>query len=431
VLNPRQTWYETNSREAWEAPAACGKLTAHTCVVGGGLAGVSTALGLAERGHRGVVLLEADRVGSGASGRNGGFVFGGFSVGPFTLAEKVGLPAARRLYRGTLDAVGLLRQRIERYRIDCDMTHGGVLWAHWFREQTSLESVRRRLSQEYDVEWEHVSPQQMRSLVDSPRYHGGLREPQAFHVQPLALVRGLARAAALQEVRLFERSPVLRLEPAGVATQVIGRDFSVEAKHVVVAGGGYLTGDFHALQQASLPIATYVMVTEPLGDRLSSCLRTNAAIYDSRFAFDYYHLLADNRLLWGGRISVRDREPSAVARLLSGDLNHVYPQLGEVRVDHAWSGLMGYARHEMPQIGQMPSGVWYSQGFGGHGLAPTTLSGELIAAAICGDRSPVLEDLRAFGLTSAWRHSGLGLLGAQARYSWLQLRDAWRTIREC
>jgi glycine/D-amino acid oxidase-like deaminating enzyme len=423
---PQPDWYQRSARETFSAAPARGKLQARTCIIGGGLAGIATALALAERGERDVVLVEARRVGFGASGRNGGFVFGGYSVGPFALADRLGLAAARRLYGGTLDAVRLLRQRIARYRIDCDVSDSGVLWAHWFGEQRSLHAHRKRLLEEFGVEWDYLDPAALRELVDSPRYHGGLREPNAFHIQPLALVRGLARAAAAAGVRIFEQSEVLGLARQGSAARLLGLGFEVEAERVVVAGGGYLSGSFTPLSRAMLPIATYVMVTEPLGERLQRCLRTNAAIYDSRFAFDYYRPLADQRLLWGGRISIRSRSPEQVARLLSRDLARVFPQLGPVAVESAWSGLMSYARHEMPQIGQLRPGVWYAQGFGGHGLAPTTLAGELIAGALCGERPPLLDDLAGFGLPPVYRRSGAGLLAAQARYSWLQWCDRWR-----
>lgn len=427
MTSAQPDWYQRSARERFSAVTAHGKLQARTCIIGGGLAGIATALALAERGERDVLLVEAQRVGFGASGRNGGFVFGGYSVGPFALADRLGLAAARRLYGATLDAVKLLRKRIKRYRIDCDACDSGVLWAHWFAEQRSLHAHRQRLLDDFGVDWEYLDPAALRKLVDSPRYHGGLREPNAFHVQPLAMVRGLARAAVAAGVRIFEQSEVLGLARQGTDTRVMGLGFEVQAERVVVAGGGYLSGNFTPLSRAMLPIATYVMVTEPLGERLRNCLHTNAAIYDSRFAFDYYRPLADQRLLWGGRISIRSRSPEQVATLLSRDLARVFPQLGPVAVESAWSGLMSYARHEMPQIGQLPNGVWYAQGFGGHGLAPTTLAAELIAGALCGEQPPLLDDLAGFGLPSVYRASGAGLLAAQARYSWLQWCDRWRS----
>lgn len=423
-------WYQHSARERLVGPTAHGQLQARTCIIGGGLAGVATALSLIERGESDVLLLEARRLGQGASGRNGGFVFGGYSVGPFELARRLGLPAARRLYGATIEAVGLLRRRIDRYAIDCQPVDEGVLWANWFADQRILLDHQRQLAADFGVHWEYLPPDQLRGLVHSRRYHGALREPAGFHVQPLDLLRGMARAAVAGGARLHEHSEVLGLARSPSGIRVMGLGFDVQAERVVVAGGGYLSGSFKPLQRSMLPIATYVMVTEALGEqRLSECLSTRAAIYDTRFAFDYYRPLADTRLLWGGRISILDRAPQAVARLLSRDLRRVFPQLGKVEVAQAWSGLMSYARHEMPQIGRLHPDVWYAQGFGGHGLAPTTLAGELLASALCGHDEPLLQDLSAFGLPSVFRHSRLGLLGAQSRYLWLQTLDRWRGWR--
>ena len=176
-----------------------------------------------------------------------------------------------------------------------------------------------------------------------------------------------------------------------------------------------------------MPIATYVMVTEPLGPRMDEVLRTRAAIYDSRFAFDYYRPLPDTRLLWGGRISVLDRSPEAVRRLLRRDLLRVFPQLHDLRIERAWSGLMSYARHQMPQVGKVEEGLCLAQAFGGHGVAPTTFAGELLAAAIAhGD--PRWREMADYGLVSALKPAGFA--GAQLSYWWYQARDAWKDWRE-
>jgi gamma-glutamylputrescine oxidase len=169
------------------------------------------------------------------------------------------------------------------------------------------------------------------------------------------------------------------------------------------------------------------MATEPLGERMHEVLRTRAAIYDTRFAFDYYRPLPDSRLLWGGRISVRDRSSDEVKRLLRRDMLKVFPQLEGVAIEHAWSGLMSYARHEMPQVGRIDEGLWLAQAFGGHGVAPTTFAGEVLAAAIA-DGDSRWQQFADYGLVSALKPAGF--LGAQLSYWWLQSRDAWRAWKE-
>ena len=190
---------------------------------------------------------------------------------------------------------------------------------------------------------------------------------------------------------------------------------------VVIAGGGYLRGGVApALERAMLPIATYVMATEPLGDALARAIPGRAAIYDTRFSFDYYRPLPDTRLLWGGRISILDRPAAPIARLLKADLRKVYPELADAKVEFAWGGLMSYARHQMPQIGRLPDGCWHALGFGGHGVGPTTAAGELLAAAIA-HGEPIPEGFGDYGLPRVW--GGAGLLAAQMQYNWAEFRD--------
>lgn len=421
-------YYQDTCREQVDAPALRDNHRASVVVIGGGLAGVCTALGLAERGVRDVLLLEANEIGYGASGRNGGFVFGGYSLGAQGLIDRLGLERARTLYQATVDGIELLRKRIKRYRIDCEPSESGVLLANWFRDPAILHKQRQLMADAFGVDWQLLDQQQLAKRVSSPRYSGALYEPQAFHVQPLAMVRGLARAASELGVRIHQHSPVIGMTRGKDGTRVLGLEFDVQAERIVVAGGGYLQGHFQPLQRAMLPIATYVMVTEPLGDRLDQCLHTASAIYDTRFAFDYYRPLADTRILWGGRISIRNRSADALARILARDMGRVFPQLGATKVDSAWSGAMGYSRHEMPQIGSLRDDLWYAQSFGGHGLVPTTVAGETLAGCLAGEITPLRELFGEFGLENVHRRSGLGMLAAQARYSWLQGCDWWRTV---
>ena len=422
------TWYRATAATGPAHEALRGNAECDTCVVGGGFAGLNTALGLGERGlGDGVVLLEASRVGEGASGRNGGFVFGGFSRGEDRLLEDLGPARARALYAGTTDAVGRIRARIDLHGIDCERTEAGVLWANWFEDPAVLRSRQRLLAEHYGVDWQWVPRDAVRTMLHTDRYTDALFESDAFHFHPLKYVQGIARAAAGLGVRVHEGTPATGLSRDGAGWRVDTPGGTVRARQVVLACGGYLAGLRDDVDAGVLPIATYAMATEPLGDRLGQVMSTRAAVYDTRFAFDYYRPLADTRLLWGGRISILDRDPTAVARLLRRDLMKVYPQLEGVRIDHAWSGLMSYARHEMPQLGRIDDGLWLAQAFGGHGVAPTTFAGELLASAIAeGDTR--WRELCDYGLVSALKPAGF--VGAQLRYWWLQALDAWKDLRE-
>ncbi|WP_411300678.1 NAD(P)/FAD-dependent oxidoreductase [Lysobacter sp. A3-1-A15] len=400
---------------------------AQVCVIGGGFAGLNTALGLVERGVHDVVALEAHGVGHGASGRNGGFVFGGFSRGEQALLDGLGPDRARKLYQGTLDAVELIRQRIHTHHIDCQPVEEGVLWANWFRDPAILLQRQRLLADSFGVHWERIGPGVLRDRLHTDRYHGGLLEVRGFHFNPLRYARGLAQLVVAGGGRVHENSPALSLEREGSGWLVKTPRGSVRAEQVVLSCGGYLAGLRRRVDAGVMPIATYVMVTEPLGGRLGSAMATGAAVYDTRFAFDYYRPLPDTRLLWGGRISVLDRPPDAVERLLRRDLLKVFPQLHGVRIDHAWSGLMSYARHQMPQVGRIEPGLWLAQAFGGHGVAPTTFAGEVLASAIAeGDGQ--WREFEHYGLVSAMKPAGY--VGAQASYWWHQAGDAWKAWRE-
>lgn len=404
-----------------------GRHEARVAVIGGGYAGLNTALGLAERGVREVVLLEREQVGFGASGRNGGFVFAGYSLGEQALLDQLGEVRARALFGLTTAAVRRIRERIAMHAIPCDAVDEGVIWANWFRDPAVLRRRQQLLAEHYDTHWEWLPQDELRDRIHSQRYADGLYERNALHLHPLNYAIGLAAAAAGQGVRIHENSEAWRLRRERAHWCIDTPHGELQAEQVVLACGGYLAGLNRAIDRSVLPIATYVMTTEPLGDRLAECLRTRAAIYDTRFAFDYYRPLPDTRLLWGGRISVRNRSPHAVQRLLRQDLLRVFPQLEGVKIDYAWSGLMSYARHQMPQLGSDGQGVWWAQAFGGHGLAPTCAAGELLAAAIAeGDEG--WKQFADYGLAST--HKPLGFLAAQASYWWQESSDWLKTRLE-
>ena len=427
-MNPSTVSYYRATAKAYPAWVPLqGRGHARVAVIGAGFAGLNTALGLAERGVEDVVLLEREEVGFGASGRNGGFVFAGYSLGEQALLDQLGEARAQALFQLTTEAVGRIRRRIEEYAIACDAVDEGVIWANWFRDPAVLRQRQRLLAERYGVQWQWVPQGEMRTLIHSERYHDGLYERDALHLHPLNYAIGLATAAAARGVRIHEHSGVRSLAREGLQWRLRTAQGELLADQVVLACGGYLAGLRQSIDRAILPIATYVMVTEPLGPRLDECLQTRAAIYDSRFAFDYYRPLPDSRLLWGGRISVLNRSARAVQRLLTRDMLRVFPQLAGVRIDHAWSGLMSYARHQMPQIGGEGGGLWCAQAFGGHGLAPTCAAGELLAAAIAeGDDG--WKRFAGYGLGNT--HRPFGYLAAQASYWWQQGRDCLKTRLE-
>lgn len=402
-----------------------GSMTTEIAVIGGGMAGLATALGLAERGHR-VVVLEAHRVGWGASGRNGGFVSAGFALGPPDLVAKVGRPRAKELYRLSQDAVALVRRRAERIGDGVRPIVDGIARCTWFDDRGALERRVDFMNEAFGERREVWDRDKVRSIWRSPRYHGAVFNPGAFSFHSLNFSRGIADMVEATGGRVYEDTPVrsvdLRAEPKLIRTD----RGTLTADQVVVCCSGYIDGLVGRLSRAILPIGTYVVLTEPVGDRLKDVIGAPNGVSDDRFASDYYRPLPDTRLLWGGRIS-RWTDPRGLADTMMADLRRVYPQLAGLKADVAWPGTMGYAVHKMPQIGQLRPGVWYSQAYGGHGMATTTMGGELVASAIAeGDERWRLFE--PFGLTPAG--GPLGAWYAQGVYWSYQARDAWNLWRQ-
>jgi gamma-glutamylputrescine oxidase len=422
-----RTFYQETADSALRFEPLAQAAETGTVVIGGGFAGLGTALSLLEHGHRDTLLLEAESIGFGASGRNGGFVSGGFSLDAAKLHRRLGHEGARHLYLKSEEAVRQIRGRIDRYGIECDPIYGGVIVASWFDEDSSLRELQSFMLERFGLHWHWLSREELREMLRTDRYHAGLHELDAFHFNPLKYAQGQARVLAQSGVAIHERSRVTRIRRDGAGWRVDTRLASVRCRHVAVCAGGYIDGLCPAIARTTLPIATYVMATEPLGAHLRDAIRTDAAVFDTRFAFDYYRALSDTRLLWGGRMSTRERSSDDLAKLLHADLVRVYPQLRDARVTHAWSGLMSYTRHQMPQIGRLPQGIWYAIGFGGHGVAPTTLGGEVLARAMAGIE-PIPQAFRAYSPEPTY--GPLGLAAAQCTYWALQARDALLTVRD-
>lgn len=400
-------------------PTLAGKHEAEICILGGGLAGLSAGLSLAERG-RTVALVEARRVGWGASGRNGGFVSPGFSRGLESLVDALGLDRTRALFQLTRDAVRLVRSRIDCYGIAAEPVDSGMLMGWWRDEPDETRKYQAFMAEKFGIAYEFWPRERVREVCVTKRYFDGLFRNEGFHFHPLNYARGVAAALVAAGSRVFEGSPVIELSLDGPVKRVCTAGGEIAAKTIIVACGGYIGNLVPQLRRAIKPIATYAMATEPLGDRLQTAIRGNYAIHDSRFDFDYYRPLPDTRILWGHGISVFGEELRGTAERLRRHMLAVYPQLGDVKIETAWGGYMSYPTHKMPQLGQLQPGVWYAQGHGGHGMGTTALTGELLAAAIAEDDRRY-ELLAPFGLS--WTGGPVGTAYAQLVYWRYQFLD--------
>jgi len=417
------SYYRSTVSPGGPRPALDADMETQVCVVGGGLAGLATALGLRERGVS-VVVLESKQVGWGASGRNGGIVGSGYSLPPERLIARVGLQQARELHRLTRDAVALVRRRIEHYRMDCGPIIDGGLNASWFNDRDAVLRARDFLAENFDEQREFWPRERLREVLRTGRYYDALFNEHRFQFHPLNYSRAMAAAVATRGAAIFEQCPVEKLDVDGGDKVVHTAGGRVRAAHVVMACGGYINQLHRRLSAAIVPVATYMIATEPFGEEgIRSAIGVPYSISDNRFSSDYYRALGDTRILWGGRISARRSEPGQLARFMLADLLKVYPQLEGARVASAWYGLMSYAVHKMPQIGQLSPGLWYAMGFGGSGLGTTTVAGELVASAIA-ENDDRYRLFAPFGLTPTV--GPVGVAAAQLTYWSYQLRDALR-----
>lgn len=412
------------SQEAYQP--AMGRIEADICVVGGGMAGLTAALKLVRAGHS-VVLLEGQRIAWGASGRNGGFVSSGYSTGLSNIAGRVGEEQARALYRLSLEGVEIVRRHIADLGIQEAHPVPGIVKALRYDSKGALEKARDAQERAFGVKLRHLPRDELRSLFASPKYHEGVLEEDAFHFHPLNYGRALAREAARLGAKIHEASPVIAVELDGARKILRTKGAEIVAGHVLFTTGGYTGGVLPALKRTFLPIATYVLLTERAPDLVKSAIRTSAAVLDDRRASDYYRLVdGEERILWGGRITTRTTDPSDIAALLRHEMVTTYPQLADLKVEVAWSGLMSYARHLMPQIGRLKPGVWFCTAFGGHGMNTTAMGGTVIAEGILGesDRYRLFEP---FGL--AWNGGIFGRAAVQMTYWAYQVADFAREYR--
>ena len=413
-----KTWYQHVLEDPEPSESVAGTRHVGTAVIGAGLAGLSTALGLVERGYEDVLVLESGAPAEGASGRNGGFVFAGYSLDNFELVRQLGRDRAARLHGWTREAVDLVRKRCA--RLNVPVSDGAVLLADWFGDCQRLHRFRQQMEELLDFRLDWVDERDLQRYVVSDRYGAGLMEPGSFHFNPLAYARAIAARLGTAEARVVSNAPVVSMTQASGGWRLETPAAEIRVDRIVLATGGYDRRLWLRAQRAIQPIGTYIMVTEPLGDRLNELIPGKVAVYDTRFAFDYYRPLEDGRLLWGGRISIADRDPAAIRKLLYRDMLRVFPSLRGVDIDFAWGGWMSYARHQMPILDELEPGLWAALAFGGHGMATTTLAGEVLAEAMTGDRTR-LNEFQAWG--PAWAGGPLGRAAVQGVYWFKQLQD--------
>ncbi len=414
------TYYSRTLTDASPRSSLKGVVTADVAIIGGGLAGLTAALDLARSG-RSVVVLEAERVGWGASGRNGGFVGPGYATGHANITRMVGAENARALHQLSIEGVRIVEENINDLAISDNERIYGKMSVLRYDDPDSLAQHCDMMQREFGYHLEVMPTESVRAVLRSSKYYQALHDPACFHFHPLNYARAMAKAIEALGGHIFEGSRVTSCDLDGAEKAVRTAYGEVRARDVILAGGGYTDNLVPRLRRSILPIATYVLLTESAPERIAEAVRTPMAISDNRRAGDYYRLVdGGTRLLWGGRITTRTTEPRRLAEMMQKTMVSTYPQLKGVRVETAWSGLMAYARHLMPLIGQLQPGVWYVFGFGGRGMNTTAIGGRVIAEGILGqsDRYRLYEP---FGLV--WNGGPFGVAAAQLTYWTYQAMD--------
>jgi glycine/D-amino acid oxidase-like deaminating enzyme len=389
------------------------------CVVGGGLAGLTVAREIVRRGWS-VALLEGARIAWNASGRNSGLVMAGYPAAIEKIVERIGLPAARALWALSEDGVRCVRETIGELGLDGIVQGQGRLEVSKFDDREVALGRARLLAEEFGVTAEPWSLEEVRDVLRTDRYFGAVHYPDAFQINPLAYALALADAVERAGVFVFENTPALSVDPAGVRKRINTPEGRVRAGRVVLAGNVHL-GDVNKRVAGTLvPVIAYTAVTKPLGSRLESIISYGGAVADSPYGNYSYRVIDGDRLMWTGGISIRERNTRWMARRFARAIRATYPDLGPVAFEDFWWGTMGFPVHLMPQIGEVQPGVWLTSGFGGHGINTSAIAGKLIARAIV-ESDTTWETFLPYELVWAGGRAGRALI--QSLLSWRHVTE--------
>ncbi len=395
----QNSYYAASANEQPNYSTLTSNIEADVCVVGGGFAGLSAAIELVDRGYS-VVVLEAKHIGWGASGRNGGQIISGLACEQEVIEKALGFEAAKKVWGMSLEALDLVRERVKRFNINCDLTDGflgvsvnpkkGAYLRQWY------DDMAKRFHYDADTQW--IEPKDIKQWIDSPRYFNGYFDKRSGHLHPLNYCLGLARGASQLGVRIYQHSAVTAMQhnnntqntSAYLQTETGG----VKAKFVVLAGNMYLPEISPtlapSLAKRIMPVGTYIIASEPIAPSLASQLiPTNAAVCDTNFVLDYFRFSANTqasgpRMIYGGRVSYSALTPPNLTQTMQTRMAETFPQLKDTKVEFTWGGFVDITMNRAPDFGRISPNVYYLQGFSGHGVALTGLAGKLVAEAIAG-----------------------------------------------
>jgi len=380
-----ESYYAATTIGATERPTLKGQHRVDVCVIGGGLTGVSAALNLAEKGFS-VILLESNKIGWGASGRNGGQASGEPRHDQDDLEQRIGKADAKAQWDLNWAALDDMKMRIAKHNIQCDWTPGILHASYKKKYDAEYQEYAARLQRDYNCDWiKHVSAEEMSDKIGSKVFYGGQVDTRSGHIHPLNYVLGLANAAEAAGAQLFENSKVLNYDD-GKPTKVVTEQGEVIADQIVLACNGYLGKLEKRVAGKIMPINNFVLVTEPLGESAAKALiRDNEAVVDTKFVVNYWRRTADHRLCFGGGENYSSKFPKDIANFVRKPMLSIYPQLKDAKIDYAWGGTLAITMNRMPHFGRLGHNVYFAQGYSGHGVVLGSYAGKMIADALTDD----------------------------------------------
>ena len=389
-----QSYYAASANPVPPRPELNGEVETDVCIVGAGYTGLSTAISMLENGFK-VSIVEAAKVGFGASGRNGGQIVNSYSRDIDVIERSVGAKQAKLLGDMAFEGGRIIRERIAKYNIQCDLKDGGVFAANTPKHMKHLESQKKLWERYGHTQLELMDAKRIREVVDSDVYVGGMLDMSGGHIHPLNLALGEAAAVESLGGVIYEQSPAIRID-RGANPVVHTPNGRIKAKFVVVAGNAYLGNLIPELSAKSMPCGTQVITTEPLSAELAkSLLPQDYCVEDCNYLLDYYRLTSDKRLIFGGGVVYGARDPANIEAIIRPKMLKAFPQLKDVKIDYAWTGNFLLTLSRLPQVGRLGDNIYYSQGCSGHGVTYTHLAGRVLAEALRGqaERFDAFADL--------------------------------------
>jgi gamma-glutamylputrescine oxidase len=417
-----KSYYAATAHPFPRQPALQGEVKVDVAIIGGGYTGLSAALNLAERGYQ-VALIEQARIGWGASGRNGGQINTGLRKGPTELIAKYGKDQAKALFDLAEESRAIIRERTERHRIRCDLKSGSLYVAHRPSDAAWMPEEVEALAREFGyTKVRYIPKAELRDHIGSDIYHGAISDWGAGHLHPLNYALGLARAALEAGAQFFEETAATRLDELDGGVTVTTEGGILKAKYAVIACNGYLGGLEPRIAGRIMPIANFIIATEPLSEaEAQELIPQDVCVCDTRFVVNYYRLSADRRMLWGGGEKYTATPPADIPNFVRPHMLKAFPQLAEKRIEYGWSGMLAITMSRLPNLGRMGN-VFYAQGYSGQGVAISGVAGKLIAEALSGsaERFDIFARLphQTFPGGTAFRHPLLVLA-----MLWYAMRD--------